>query len=89
MLGRAQEDVGVIELAADLLRDQSSLADCFQRAQRARLPKRGVPRPMRELKGLRQRFDLVPQRDPLAWRGDSDSLCLGLIAVHERLCTTP
>ena len=67
VLGRSQENIGVIELAADLLGNQPGLPHRLKRAQRARMPKSAMPRAMSELKSLGQPVDvacgtIVPSR---------------------------
>ena len=59
MLGRAQEDVRMVELSADLLRKQAGSSQRFERAEGGCRAKRGVLRPVRELECLRQRLNLV------------------------------
>ena len=61
MFRRAQKHVGVIELAAHLLGNQPGLRHGLERAERASVPKSGVLRPVRQLKPLRQRNDLIPR----------------------------
>ena len=59
VFGCAEEDVGVIELAADLLGNQPCLCHRVERAERTRMSKRGMPRSVRELQGLRQHLNLL------------------------------
>ena len=90
VLGRAQKDVGVIELAADLLGNQPGLCHRLERAERARLAKRGVARPVRQLKGLRQRLDLTAPvgARPSTWRPAS-SACAAAVVGTRTADTTP
>ena len=59
VLGRAQKDERMVELAADLLRKQAGSSQRFERAEGGCRAKRGVLRPVRELECLRQRLNLV------------------------------